>query len=93
MAEPDDLAPPASVPAGGRQRIVCEFCECSLSNSGEVIKRSAKAKALIDLEEASADQAAALDTLRSDVAQLQGQLTDAKRALDTAERKLTGISW
>lgn len=93
MAEPDELAPPSSVPAGSRSGITCEFCECGLSGKGEVIKRSAKARSYLDLEDRASDQAAALEQLRAEVAALQGQLTDAKRALDASERKLTAITW
>ena len=43
---PDPLAtviPPAPVP-DGRRRIVCEFCECKLTNGGDVLEFSEKAK-------------------------------------------------
>lgn len=56
-----------------RIRIECECCECVLSMHGRVLKRSAKAKAWIDLD----DEA---DTLRKQITSLKAEIDTLKAA-------------
>jgi len=71
MADPSVIERP---PERGRVResIVCEFCECTLSLRGRVLKRSDKAKEIIDLDDES-------DRLRKQVETLTAELVEAKK--------------
>lgn len=70
----DDPLPPGDDTGNKRTRITCEFCESSLSASGDVLKIGGKAKAYRDSDSAIEklnDRIAALDaeivTLKSDL--------------------------
>lgn len=76
MPDPDVLDPPS--PARTR-RVTCEFCECVLSPEGEVLKRGARAKAMMEL----ADQ---VETLTATLAVRDQTIADLTAQLDTATR-------
>lgn len=76
--EPPD--PPSSVPARG-PRIVCEFCQCSLTPAGDVLKMSDTARAFNK-------QGDTIDTLRDDLRQSQNDLAEALRERDEARAAL-----
>lgn len=72
-----------------RESIVCEFCECTVSLRGRVLKRSEKAKAILDLDDDA-------DKLRKEVERLTAELEAAKRAPEpqpapTPKRKWASI--
>lgn len=61
-----------------RDILTCEFCECRLSNAGEVLTRSKKARAMIDLDDDNdklrkkiADLEALIGTLRTEIEELK----------------------
>lgn len=68
----DELGPGAN--SGATGRVTCEFCKCSLAGDGAVLRRSERAKTLMDLEDT-------IDKLRRD-------LDDAKRAATDADVQL-----
>jgi hypothetical protein len=76
--DPADLIPPADPPPGPRrpspQLLTCEFCECRLTPTGDVLKLSDKAKAWRDTE---GDR----EKLTKRLAELERQLEDAKTQL------------
>lgn len=75
-----DPLPPGDGDANKRTKITCEFCECSLSASGDVLKIGGKAKAFRDSEgaiEKLNDRIAALET---EAAQLKTDLEAARAA-------------
>lgn len=80
--DPENL-PPAGAGAAGSRRIVCEFCECSLANSGDVLKRSARAKELMKLEDTVETLTRELDEARTSAAALKTELDAAKLELST----------
>jgi hypothetical protein len=76
----DDLAPGTS---GGSAtgRVTCEFCKCGLAADGGVLKRSERAKALMDLEDDLAKTKKELVDVTRAHAKLDEQLTAAKAEL------------
>jgi len=90
MADDDDLAPPGGTGTGAK-RISCEFCECQLASSGEVLKRSARAKELMKFEEEITELRAELDGARGQVADLETQLGAAKTKIADLEKKASNI--
>lgn len=76
--DPDPI-PARGIPRDPQPRATCEFCECTLTSDGEVLKLSEKAKAWRDRKEpkqleASAEKIAELEKdnakLRADIAAL-----------------------
>jgi len=57
-----------------RRGVQCEFCESQLSASGELIKRSAKARAFLDLDDDNAKLRARVETLQAEIAGLKEQI-------------------
>ena len=51
--------------------IVCEFCECQVSMRGRVLKRSDKAKAIIDLDDEADRLRKQVETLTAEIAELK----------------------
>lgn len=75
---PDPM--PAPAPAPGSGSIICEFCECTLARSGDVLKVGKRAKRMRDLEDdiegrdrTIAEKDAEIATLRSRVAELEAK--------------------
>ena len=54
-----------------RNHLTCEFCECRLSSTGEVLSRSKKARAMIDLDDDN-------DKLRKKIADLEATITELR---------------
>lgn len=90
MPEDDDLAPPGGTGTGAK-RISCEFCECQLASSGEVLKRSARAKELMAFEEDNTAIRADLDGARAQVIDLEAQLSAAKTTIADLQKKAASI--
>lgn len=63
-----------------RNELICEMCECRLSRSGEVIRRSKKASAMLDLDDANAKLRDDLKKANDTIAELKTQLDAAKAA-------------
>ena len=85
MAEPGDPLPKGD-DERGPSSLVCEFCECKVSRSGEVIKLGAKAKLFRDSDgqiEKLTDRISALD---AEIAALKQDL-EAARAVKPADVK------
>ena len=74
LPPPNELPPPAAVPMLRGSRIVCEFCGCELDPRGNVLKRGESARAYLDLEDANKALGVQLDTARTELTQLRGQL-------------------
>lgn len=72
---PDDPLPREST----RNHLVCEFCECRLSNVGEVLTRSKKARAMIDLDDDN-------DKLRKKVADLEAMITTLRSEIEELKK-------
>jgi hypothetical protein len=90
--DPEDLAPPSGAGAGSK-RITCEFCECALANSGDVLRRSARAKALMELEEQAEAANTELEELRGRVSTLEQQLAAETRKVQELEAASKKIKW
>jgi hypothetical protein len=75
-------------PAG---KLVCEYCECQLGADGRVLRRSERAKQLIqldtDLERANAENA----TLKTSVANLDTALAALQSKYDALEKKAKSL--
>jgi hypothetical protein len=72
MADPSVIERQPEPRSRLRESIVCEFCECTLSLRGRMIKRSDKAKAILDLD----DEA---DRLRKENERLTAALAEATK--------------
>ena len=90
MTEDDELAPPGGTGTGAK-RISCEFCECQLASSGEVLKRSARAKELMSFEESITELRAECEGARGQVVDLESQLAAAKTKIADLEKKAASI--
>jgi len=69
--------------------VICEFCECKISLRGRLIEKSAKAKAILDLD----DEA---DRLRKDNERLTAEIAELKKTPEpgpspTPKRKWASI--
>jgi len=84
MAEDGDPLAPAGGSGLAPKRINCEFCDCQLASSGEVLKRSTRAKELIALEET-------VDDLRAEVAAAKAAVLAAEQATATATAALADV--
>lgn len=78
---PPDPPEPAPSPAPRPKQIVCEYCQCQLTPSGEYITLSERAKGL-------RDQGERIDQLKGDLAAVQADLAEASRLLDEANAKI-----
>ena len=65
---------------GGPTSVVCEFCRCTISRRGEVLRKSAEAKALLANEDALEKVTAQLQSRDSRIAELESQIAELKRA-------------
>jgi hypothetical protein len=86
MAENDPILPPsdpapdnAPIQPRRREPIVCEFCECRLTPSGDVLKKSDKARAIDrqsekieDLESKLAGAVSDVHDANAKIAELEG---------------------
>jgi len=84
------ITPPERHPSGG-DRLVCEYCECQLGADGKVLRRSARAKSLIQLDtdlEAATARAAAL---QSELASVQTELERVTREYRALSEKAANI--
>lgn len=84
----DPITPP---PSG--QRLTCEFCECSLSSSGEVLKRSGKARAMIDLDDDNARLRAKLAEQETTITALRSEVETLKAAAPSGPSNQGGTDW
>ena len=81
---PDDLVPsdpePALAPArpAVARGITCQFCEASLTSTGEVLRLSDRAKQLRDYED--------------DLVDVKRELTDMQGALETAHGEIRRLT-
>lgn len=71
---------PAPVPRS--KKITCEFCECSLTPSGEFVGLSEKAKSLRSLSDDLKKALSEAETLRA-------KITDLEKELEAAKAKAT----
>jgi len=76
---------PAPAPAREGRGCTCEFCGCTLTPRGEVLRMGDKAKEFRDTEEK-------LEKLRKDVSAAEGRAVEAERKAQDAERKLEAIN-
>jgi hypothetical protein len=74
------MADPIESTTGARSPLICEFCRCSLSSSGEIIRRSPEARAFLDLDDDNAKLRDRVEVLRAEVATLTADLTAARAA-------------
>lgn len=74
---PSDPAPAPKPRATGR--IVCEFCECQLAPSGDVLARGDAAKKYLDLEDRLKAANARLDTAAETITELRASLAEATK--------------
>ena len=82
---PPDPPDPSPAPTGRRQtEVVCEFCECALTPSGEYIRLSDRAKEL-------RGQGERIEALKAEIAERQTALDEAIRALDEARSKIAQL--
>jgi hypothetical protein len=72
--------PPEPPPSSRRSAIVCEFCECKLTASGDILKMSDRAKALRKQEDT-------IDGLTADVQRLTSELAAVTRERDELKAK------
>lgn len=83
LCEDDPDPAPPSPGSNKPKRIACEFCECSLSGSGEILgKLSGKAREFRGHAETIERQTGEIDTLKRQVADLTAELTAKKKELD-----------
>lgn len=62
-------------------RVECEFCECTLAPTGEVLKRGKRARALMDLDDQVVTLTAQVETLTAHIAAVEADNTTLKAAL------------
>lgn len=70
--------PPAPEPTRGAKNIACDFCECSLTPSGDFLKLSDKAKQL-------RDQGETLEKANAKILELTRELQEARNAIARLE--------
>ncbi len=88
LIPPDDAPPDTGrPPAPPKRAIVCEFCECSLTPSGDYVSLSAKAKALRQQEEHIAALNDQISELTDERDQARRDLGDAQAAVAALERE------
>jgi uncharacterized protein YlxW (UPF0749 family) len=68
-----------------KRSLECEFCGCTLSATGEVLRRSKRAREMMDLSEESSRAFKHADDLKQEIAAL-------RKALAEAEAKATARS-
>jgi septal ring factor EnvC (AmiA/AmiB activator) len=72
-------------------KLICEYCECQLAADGRVLRRSERAKTLIqldtDLERANAENAG----LKTSVANLETALADLQTKYAALEKKAKSL--
>ena len=90
-ADGDDDAPKS-------RRLSCEFCECSLSSKGEILRMSARAKELRKLEDAVdalkekiADRDSAITSLRAELAEAQAAAKAATKGDDNGPGRVSDL--
>lgn len=76
LLPPTDPPPAPPEPAGRRRDLRCQFCECSLTATGDVLKMSDRAKALRDFEDD-------LQDCKRDLADARKELADTQQAIET----------
>lgn len=79
MAEGDPNIPPRRQRDDDDRPRVCEFCKCALSRRGEVLKKSAEAKAFQAAEEAVERLTAQLATKDTKIAELEAAIVELRR--------------
>lgn len=91
---PDDLLPSAepAAPVHQPKHCICEFCECTLVPSGEVLKMGAKARSFRDIGERLEIAKADLTKARDRVAQLEAEIGELK-ARPAAAATAAGSDW
>jgi FtsZ-binding cell division protein ZapB len=88
LLPPDDPTPDPGRPvAKPKQAIVCEFCECSLTPSGDYVSLSVKAKALRAQEETITALNDQISDLTDERDQARRDLADAQAATAALERE------
>ncbi len=86
MPDPDPL-PPGDDDRGGRaSSLTCEFCDCRISKSGEVLKLGAKAKTFRDSESQIEKLTDTIAAREATIAELKTDL-EAARAVKPADVK------
>lgn len=95
MSDDDNLLPPTPAPTPvadpptGHRELRCQFCKSSLTQRGEVIQLSEKAKQLRDWQEKAEDAERDLADAQATITRLQGEIEEAKRLLEPKKEKIT----
>lgn len=63
------------------KKLTCEFCDCRLSQSGEVIHRSEKAKSFMDLEKSKTELEGKLSTMQAELEETKTKLLEATKPI------------
>jgi hypothetical protein len=88
---PDEIIPPTEVAVvapvvSSASTLRCQFCDCSLTASGEVLRMSKRAKDLRDFEDDLEDAKRQLHDLGEVNRQVQAELDELKRQLAAKKR-------
>ena len=74
---PDDPLPPGDdAGSGTKKKVVCEFCECALSASGDVLRIGPKAKEFRSAEET-------IERLNKQIGKLDEEIAALKTEVET----------
>ena len=74
---PDDPLPPGDGGGNGPSSLTCEFCDCRISRSGEVLKLGAKAKGFRDSD-------GQIEKLTDKIAGLEARIVELNSDLEAA---------
>jgi hypothetical protein len=77
------ITPPDDGTSKRKVKITCEFCECTLTADGEILKRGAKARAMLDLEDSNAK-------LTDTIAKRDARIAELEAAAATIEPVAAG---
>lgn len=69
---------------GNKRGVTCEFCESQLSAGGELIKRSGKARAFLDLDDDNAKLRQRVEALTAEVAAVKSECDGLRAQLAAA---------
>lgn len=88
MGSPADplLNAPPPAPAPARSKLICEFCECQLTATGDAVKVSEKARVYMKSNEKIQELEGIIATLRNEKEELQRKLNEVSPAVPPARR-------
>lgn len=70
---------PSDTPPARKTLVTCEFCECTISQAGEIVKRSNRARGFLDLDDDNAKLRQAVESKDARIAELTARVSELER--------------